>query len=67
MVAVGGDALVAFLCRSFEAHHDGFLPDVEMAETADEAHAVELARLLFESAYEQHVAIVGEQLVLRSI
>ena len=39
-----------------------FLADIEMAEAADEAHAVHLARLLLEAADQQHVAIELQQL-----
>src|SRR3546814_2323439 len=36
---------------------DGFLTDVEVAETADQAEAVKLPRLLLKAADEQHFAI----------
>ena len=42
---------------SLHADHDRFLADIEMAEAADQPHAVELARLLLEAADQQHVAI----------
>jgi len=35
-----------------------FLADIEMAEAADQPHAVKLARPLFEAANEQHVAVI---------
>jgi hypothetical protein len=37
--------------------------DVEMAEAADQPHAVELRRLLLEAADEQHLAVGGKLLV----
>jgi hypothetical protein len=40
---------------------DGFLADIEMAKTANQPHAIKLARLFLEPANEQHVAIVFEQ------
>jgi hypothetical protein len=55
VVAVGGDHLVALLERHLHADDDGFLPDIEVAEPADEAHAVKLAGLLLEAADQQHV------------
>ena len=64
VVAIGGDDLVAFLQRQLHADNDGLLADIEMAEAADEAHAVELAGLFLEAAYEQHVAIGLEFLAL---
>ena len=39
------------------AHHHGFLADIEMAEAADQAHAVKLAGPLLEAADQQHVGI----------
>jgi len=57
VVAVSGDDLVTFLLRHLHADDDSFLADIKVTETADEAHAVKLARLLFETADEQHFAI----------
>ena len=51
------------LDRHLHADDDGLLADIEMAEAADRAHAVELARLLLEAADEQHLAI-GVELLL---
>ena len=45
------------------ADDDGFLADIEMAEAADQAHAVELAGSLLEAADQQHVAIEGFELL----
>jgi hypothetical protein len=67
VVAVGGDALVAFLRRGLETHDDGFLPDVEVTEPPDEAHPVELARLLLEAADQEHFPVVVKQFVLRDV
>ena len=61
VVAVGGDDLVALLLGHLHADDDGLLADIEVAETADEAHAVELSGLFLEAADQQHVAI-GVQL-----
>ena len=63
VVAVGGDDLVALLDRHLHADHHGLLADVEVAEAADQAHAVELRRPLLEAADQQHLAI-GEKLLL---
>ena len=41
MVAVASDNLVAVLQRHLHADHDRFLADIEMAEAADRAHAIE--------------------------
>src|SRR5207253_8990380 len=56
VVAVSRYDLIALLQRHLHADDDGFLADIEMAETADGAHAVELARLFLEAADQQHVA-----------
>ena len=44
VVAIGGDDLIALLGRHLHADDDGLLADIEVAEAADVAHAVELAR-----------------------
>ena len=49
--------------RRLHADDDGFLADVEVAEAADQAHAVELAGPLLEAADQQHVAIEGFELL----
>ena len=64
VVAIGGDDLIPLLARHLHAGDHGFLADIEMAEAADQAHAVELAGLLLEAADEQHLAI-GLELLLR--
>ena len=65
VIAVGGDDGVALLGRGLHADHHGLLADVEVAEAADQAHAVELAGLFLEAADQQHVAIVGEDILRR--
>ena len=60
VIAVGGDDRVALLERRLDADDDGFLADIEVAETADQPHAVELARLLLEAADQEHVAVVAQ-------
>ena len=63
MVTVGGDELVAVFHGHLHADDHGFLADIEMAKTADEAHAIELARLFLKAADEQHV-LIGAELFL---
>src|SRR3984893_5881131 len=58
VIAVGGDDGVLGVDGRLHADDDGFLADVEMAEPADQAHAVELAGALLEAADQQHVAVV---------
>ena len=50
VVAIAGDDLVAVLQRHLHADDHRLLADIEVAEAADQAHAVELARLLLEAA-----------------
>ena len=64
VVAVAGDDPVALFQRHLHADDDGLLADVEMAEAADQAHAVHLAGLLLEAADQQHVAVGAELLIL---
>ena len=56
VVAVSGYDLIALLQGHLHADHDGFLADIEMAEAADRAHAVELAGFFLEAPDQQHVA-----------
>ena len=56
VVAVAGYHLVALFQGHLHADDNGFLADIEMAETADRAHAVELAGLFLEPPDQQHVA-----------
>ena len=63
VVAVAGDDLVALLQGHLHADDDGFLADIEVAEAADRAHAVELAGLFLEAPDQQHVAQRGQFLV----
>ena len=67
VIAVSRDHLIALLRGHLHADDDGLLADVEMAEAADQAHAVHLAGLLLEAADEQHLAIGVELLVLREL
>src|SRR4029077_16595546 len=48
VVAVAGDDLVAFLDRHLHADHHGLLADIEVADPADQPHAVHLAGLFLE-------------------
>ena len=64
VIAIAGDDLIALLERHLHADDDGFLADIEVAEAADQSHAVHLPRLLLEAADQQHVAIGFEVLRL---
>ena len=57
VIAIGGDDLIARVEGRLHAHYDGFLADIEVAEAADQTHAIELTRLLLKTADEQHVGI----------
>ena len=56
VIAIAGDHLITLLGRELHADDDRFLADIEVAEPADQPHAVHLARLLLETADQQHVA-----------
>jgi hypothetical protein len=57
VVAISGDHLIALANGHLHPNDDRLLADVEVAEAADQPHAVHLARLLFEAADQQHFAI----------
>ncbi len=57
VVAIGGDDLITFHLRHLMPTTTSFLTDVEVTETTDEAHAIELAGLFFETADQQHFTI----------
>ena len=63
VVAVAGYDLIALLQGHLHADDDRFLADIEMAETADRAHAVELAGLFLEAPDQEHVAQCTEFLI----
>jgi hypothetical protein len=58
VVAVAGDHRIAVLQHRLDADDHRLLANIEMAEAADQAHAIELARLLLEAADQQHVAVM---------
>ena len=60
VIAIGGDDAVAVFQGGLNADDHRFLSDIEVAEAADQAHAIKLTRLLFETADQQHVAVVVE-------
>src|SRR4051812_26795084 len=57
VIAIGSDNRILAADRRLHPDHDGFLADVQMAEAADQAHAVELSGALLEPPDQQHVAI----------
>src|SRR5262245_37912374 len=67
MVAIARDDAIAGLERHLHADDDRLLADIEVAEPPDEAHSVELARLLFEPPDEQHVAKRGQLLLFGEV
>src|SRR5471030_1036605 len=64
MVAVTGDDMIAIFERHLHADHHGLLAYIEVAETADQPHAVHLPGLLLEAADGEHRAVGREILVL---
>ena len=61
MIPVRCNDLIVILQRRLDPDHDGFLANIEMAKSADLAHAVELTGLFFETADHHHVAIILEE------
>lgn len=56
VIAIAGDDLIALLQGHLHANYHGLLADIEVAEAADRAHAIELAGLLLEPPDQEHVA-----------
>ena len=67
MVAITGNDLIALAGRHLHAGYDRFLSDIQVTETADETHAVELPRLFFKTADQQHVTVGLEFLLLGKV
>jgi hypothetical protein len=62
MIAVAGDdAVMALVERRLQAHGDRFLPDIEMAKTADQPKPIKLPRLFLEPADEHHLLVELQQ------
>ena len=64
VIAIAGDHLIAVFFGQLHADDDRFLADIEVAEAADQAHAVHLAGLLLEAADQEHLAQRLELLLL---
>jgi hypothetical protein len=67
VVAIAGDLRVTLLAGHGDAGDHRFLPDIEVAEATDQAHAVHLAGLLLKAPDQQHVAISLELVVLAEL
>ena len=65
VIAIAGDDLIPLLQGHLHAHHHRLLADIEVAEAADQPHAVELAGFFLETADEQHHAVSFELVVCR--
>src|SRR5262249_18475701 len=63
VIAIGRDDRVTFLERRLHTDDHRLLPDIEVAEPADQPHAVHLPGTLLEAPNQQHVTIVSKQLL----
>ena len=63
VIAVRGDALVAFFCGGLKAYDNCFLTNVEVAKAANQSHSVQLTCLFLEPPDQQHVLVIGFQLI----
>ena len=63
VIAVGGDHRILVGGTRLQAGDHGFLPDVQVTEAGDQAHAVKLAGFFFEAADQQHLAVELQQLL----
>ena len=57
VIPVGRDHLVAVADRHLHADHHRLLTDIEVAEAADRAHAVQLTGFLLKAPDMQHFTI----------
>ena len=58
MVTIRRHALITFFSASLKANDDRFLSDIQVAKAADQAHAIQLAGLFFESTDHQHFVVM---------
>jgi hypothetical protein len=65
VIAICRDDLIGGTQRRLHPDHDRLLADIEVAEPANQPHAVELTRLLLEAPDQQHVAVEFLQPVSR--
>jgi hypothetical protein len=63
VVAIAGDNAVVRADGVLHADDHRLLADIEMAESADQAHAIHLAGLFLETADQQHLPVIGQKLV----
>ena len=64
VITIRRDHLVALLGAHLQADDHRLLPNIEMAEPSNEAHAVELPGFLLKPPDQQHFAIGGEFFIL---
>ncbi len=68
VIAVAGDNRIGLAVqRGLQADGDGFLADIQMAEAADQAQAIELAGFFLETTDQQHLPVHFEEFVLRRL
>ena len=62
VIAITGDDAIALDQFGLQAHHNGFLADVEVTETTDLPHAIKLPGAFLEPADQHHLAVHFQQL-----
>ena len=67
VIAIGGDDGIFVSMGRLHADNNGFLADIEVAKSADQAHAVELAGLFLKPADQQHLAVIVQQFVFAGL
>jgi hypothetical protein len=65
VTVAGDDAVMALLQGGLDADRNRFLADVQVAEAADQAQTVQLARTLFKAADQHHLFVEVEQFIVR--
>ena len=61
VIAIGRHAFVTVFGCGLKAHNNGFLTDIKVAETTDQAHAIKLARLFLKPPDQQHFPVMSQQ------
>ncbi len=64
VVTVAGNDRILVAERVLDADGNRLLADIEMAEAADQTHAVELAGLLLEAPDQQHLTVERQPLLV---
>ncbi len=63
VIAITGDNTIFVRCGGLHADNNGFLPDIKVAETANETHAIQLTGFFFKATDQKHFTVIFEEIV----